>query len=47
MEQGPQFQELEYINIFQLQQRSQPMSDPKNLEQRLQKLKEILHEKLV
>ncbi|XP_064630302.1 exocyst complex component 4-like isoform X2 [Lineus longissimus] len=47
MEQGPQFQELEYINIFQLQQRSQPMSNPKTLEQRLKKLKEILHEKLV
>ncbi|XP_074643044.1 exocyst complex component 4-like [Tubulanus polymorphus] len=47
MEQGPQFSEIQYVNIFQLLHRSQPIRNTQKLQTRLQRLKEILHEKHV
>lgn len=44
MERGPQFQEIEYVNVLQLIHRSQPGSDPTVLDLQLSRLQEILNE---
>ncbi|XP_022257470.1 exocyst complex component 4-like [Limulus polyphemus] len=44
MERGPQFQEIEYVNVLQLIHRSQPGSDPTILDSQLSRLQEILNE---
>lgn len=44
VENGPQFQELEYITALHLLHRSKPGSDPKTLNHNLDRLQEILNE---